>query len=72
MVVAILRSMGVEEFEPHVLRQLLEYMHRYCAEVFADGADFAEHSGRAGQIECEDVKLAVRLKAAASQTVQMS
>ena len=67
MVVNILRSMGVEEYEPRVLHQLLEFMHRYCAEVFQDGADYAEHSGRS-QLECEDVQLAVRLKAAASQT----
>lgn len=67
-VVAILRSMGVEEFEPRVLHQLLEFMHSYCIQVFQDGADFAEHSGRAGQIECEDVMLAVRLKEAASNT----
>lgn len=68
VVVAILQSMGVERFEPRVLHQLMEFIHRYCAEVFQDGADFAEHSGRGGAIECEDVQLAVRLKAAASQT----
>ncbi|KAL1528879.1 hypothetical protein AB1Y20_010202 [Prymnesium parvum] len=68
-VLAILRSMGVEDFEPSVLHQLMAYMHRYCAEVFHDGADFAEHSGRAGQLECEDVLLAVRLREKAAQTV---
>mmetsp|Transcript_72689 Transcript_72689/g.161530 ORF Transcript_72689/g.161530 Transcript_72689/m.161530 type:complete len:206 (-) Transcript_72689:148-765(-) len=67
-VAAILRSMGVKQYEPRVLHQLLEFMHRYCTEVFQDGASYAEHSGRAGSIECEDVQLAVRLKEAASQT----
>lgn len=68
VVIAILRSMGVERFEPRVLHQLLEFMHRYCADIFRDGADFAEHRGCHGAIESEDVLLAMRLKAAASQT----
>jgi len=43
-------------------------MHRYCIEVFRDGADYAEHAGRSGTIECEDVHLALKLKSAATQT----
>ena len=63
---AVLASMGVDEYEPRVLHQLLEYTHRYCGEVFSDSAHYSEHSGR-GAIECEDVQLAVRLKEAATQ-----
>ena len=67
LVTAVLRSMGVTEYEPRVLHQLLEFLHRYCTEVFHEGHMYAEHAGRS-QIECEDVQLALRLKAAASQT----
>jgi transcription initiation factor TFIID subunit 9B len=63
----LLRSMGVEQYEPRVLHQLLEFMHTYCKDVFEEGMQFAEHAGRAGQLECEDVQLSVRLKASASQ-----
>ena len=59
--------MGVTEYEPRVLHQLLEFLHRYCTEVFHEGHLYAEHAGRS-QLECEDVQLALRLKAAASQT----
>ena len=64
---ALLRSMGVEHYEPRVLHQLLEYMQSYCTEIFADSALYAEHAGRPGQLECEDVQLSARLKALASQ-----
>ena len=66
----LLRSMGVEEYEPRVLHQLLEYMEVYTTEVFAEAAQFAEHAGRPGQLECEDVQLSARLKAAVAQTHQ--
>ena len=65
LVTAVLRSMGVRDYEPRVLHQLLEYMQRYTAEVFQEGGEYAEHAGRS-QLECEDVHLAVRLRAAAS------
>lgn len=64
---ALLASMGVDVYEPRVLHQLLEYMHLYVTEVFADAAHYAQHAGRTGQLECEDVQLAARLKGAAAQ-----
>ena len=67
LVASVLRSMGVRAYEPRVLHQLLEFMHRHCAEIFQEGGLYAEHAGRS-QLECEDVQLAVRLKAAASQS----
>lgn len=41
-------------------------------QVFRDGADYALHAGRPGQLECEDVYLAIKLKAAASQPPSVS
>jgi transcription initiation factor TFIID subunit 9B len=64
---ALLRSMGIDDYEPRVLQQLLEFMQQYTAEIFADSSHYAEHAGRAGQLECEDVQLSVRLRAAMSQ-----
>ena len=65
---ALLSSMGVDDYEPRVLHQLLEHMQRYAVEVFKDAEQYAEHAGRPGQLECEDVQLAARLNAAARQT----
>ena len=66
LVSAVLRSMGVHNFEPRVLHQLLECMQRYTAEVVLEGGEYAVHAGRS-QLESEDVHLAIRLRAAASQ-----
>jgi len=62
----ILHSMGVYDYEPGVLHQLLTFMHVHCSEVFADGAAYAEHAGRTS-VECEDVRLVCRLKSAEAQ-----
>ena len=67
LVISVLESMGVEEYEPRVLTGLLEYMHRYCAEVFTASADYATHAGR-DALDAQDVHLATKLKAAASAT----
>jgi|TARA_B100000524_G_scaffold253677_1_gene137082 transcription initiation factor TFIID subunit 9B len=72
MMISIFRSMGVTHYEPRVIHQLLEYMHRFCTEVFHDSGDYAMHAGRPGQLECEDVHLALKLKAAAAQPTTVS
>lgn len=59
--------MGVHNYEPRVIHQLLEFMQQYTADIFTDSAQLAEHAGRPGQLECEDVHLSTRLKAAAAQ-----
>jgi transcription initiation factor TFIID subunit 9B len=33
LIAHILESMGVEEYEPRVINQLLEFMHRYVTDV---------------------------------------
>ncbi|KMS65537.1 hypothetical protein BVRB_034980, partial [Beta vulgaris subsp. vulgaris] len=33
---AILRSMGVQEYEPKVIHQLLEFMYRHVTETISD------------------------------------
>jgi transcription initiation factor TFIID subunit 9B len=67
VVEAVLQSMGVRHYDERVAHQLLEFMHRYCGEVCRDGLDYAEHAGRPGQLECEDVHLAAKMKSKAGQ-----
>ena len=64
----LLASMGVDDYQPRVVHQLLEFMQQYTADIFAESETLAEHAGRAGQLECEDVHLSARLRAAANQT----
>mmetsp|Transcript_1355 Transcript_1355/g.3520 ORF Transcript_1355/g.3520 Transcript_1355/m.3520 type:complete len:228 (+) Transcript_1355:38-721(+) len=58
----LLEAMGVRSYEPLVAQQLLEFMHRYVAEVFDDAADYTEHAGRS-EITVEDTRLALSLAA---------
>ncbi|CAG8491932.1 10379_t:CDS:2 [Acaulospora morrowiae] len=55
----ILRSAGVEDFEPKVVQQLLEFAHRYTIDVIQDASAYAEHTGK-NEIDIEDVKLAIQ------------
>ncbi|KAK3262899.1 hypothetical protein CYMTET_28271 [Cymbomonas tetramitiformis] len=55
----ILRSMGVQQWEPRVLNQLLEYMYRYVSEVLEESQAYSEYAGKSS-IDVQDVRLAER------------
>jgi transcription initiation factor TFIID subunit 9B len=59
LVKAILRSMGVQQFEPRVVNQFLEFWYRYVVDVLGDAQVYAEHAGKAA-LDCDDVKLAIQ------------
>ncbi|KAI0650142.1 transcription initiation factor IID, 31kD subunit-domain-containing protein [Trametes meyenii] len=52
----------VQDAQPSVLHQLLEFSNRYTAQVLSDALVYAEHAGRAGKVEMEDVVLAVQAR----------
>ncbi|OBZ76121.1 Lysophospholipid acyltransferase [Grifola frondosa] len=52
----------VQDAHPGVLHQLLEFSHRYTAQVLSDALMYAEHAGRTGKIEMDDVVLAVQAR----------
>ncbi|TCD66823.1 Transcription initiation factor TFIID subunit 9 [Steccherinum ochraceum] len=53
---------GVQDAQPGVLHQLLEFSYRYSTQVLSDSLVYAEHAGRAGKIEMDDVVLAVQAR----------
>ncbi|KAM0672373.1 subunit of transcription initiation factor TFIID [Ordospora colligata] len=57
----ILRSLGIEECEPKVIIQLLEFAYKYSTEVLGDALLFSKHANRT-QINSSDVKLALQTK----------
>ncbi|KAH9412230.1 transcription initiation factor TFIID [Ordospora pajunii] len=57
----ILRSLGIEECEPKVIIQLLEFAYKYSTEVLGDALLFSKHANRS-QINSSDVKLALQTK----------
>ncbi|KAL8166344.1 hypothetical protein V2J09_007843 [Rumex salicifolius] len=57
----LLKSMGVEDYEPRVIHQFLELWYRYAVDVLTDAQVYSEHAGKTS-IDCDDVKLAVQSK----------
>ncbi|KAF8803685.1 TFIID-31kDa-domain-containing protein [Phlegmacium glaucopus] len=53
---------SVQDAQPGVLHQLLEFSHRYMTQVLTDACVYAEHAGRGGKIEMDDITLAVQAR----------
>ncbi|GAB2229009.1 hypothetical protein Droror1_Dr00023143 [Drosera rotundifolia] len=58
---ALLKSMGIEHYEPRVVHQFLELWYRYAVDMLSDAQVYAEHAGKAA-IDADDVKLAIQGK----------
>ena len=56
----ILQSMGVDTYDTPVVAQLMEFKHRWCAEILTEAVLFAEHAGRT-EITADDIKLATQV-----------
>lgn len=61
IVKTLLKSMGVEDYEPRVIHQFLELWYRYVVDVLTDAQVYSEHAAKAA-IDCDDVKLAIQSK----------
>ncbi|XP_050727854.1 transcription initiation factor TFIID subunit 9-like [Eriocheir sinensis] len=59
---AILKDMGITEYEPGVINQMLEFTYRYVSQVLDDARVFANYAKKARTIEMDDVKLAVHMQ----------
>ena len=53
---------SVQDAQPGVLHQLLEFSHRYTTQVLTDAGVYAEHAGRGGKIDMDDITLAVQAR----------
>lgn len=57
----LLKSMGVDDYEPGVIHQFLELWYRYVVDILTDSQVYAEHAGKSA-IDSDDVKLAIQSK----------
>ncbi|XP_076935551.1 transcription initiation factor TFIID subunit 9-like [Bidens hawaiensis] len=57
----LLKSMGVENYEPRVVHQFLELWYHYAVDVITDAQVYSEHAGKS-IIDSDDVKLAIQSK----------
>ncbi|ETW01798.1 hypothetical protein H310_06376 [Aphanomyces invadans] len=53
----ILSSMGVDKYEPRVIPQLLEFVHRYTSEILVDAQEYSTYANKPA-IDADDVRLA--------------
>ncbi|XP_039250129.2 transcription initiation factor TFIID subunit 9-like [Styela clava] len=61
VITSILKDMGVTEYEPRVINQLLEFVYRYVTDVLDDAKLYSSHAGNSS-ISREDVKFAIQMK----------
>eukprot|EP00658_Telonema_sp_P-2_P046390 TRINITY_DN3454_c0_g1_i25.p2 TRINITY_DN3454_c0_g1~~TRINITY_DN3454_c0_g1_i25.p2 ORF type:complete len:167 (-),score=47.55 TRINITY_DN3454_c0_g1_i25:173-673(-) len=61
----ILHSMSIEQHDPAVVHQLLEFTHRYVSDIFEESrhyADYAAGGADRKEVGVEDVKLAIQTR----------
>ncbi|WRT63763.1 uncharacterized protein IL334_000688 [Kwoniella shivajii] len=62
----ILASKGIEDTDERVIHQLLDFAHRYSADILSSAQSLSDHASRSGpfsnKIEKEDVELAIQLR----------
>ncbi|KAI8921352.1 transcription initiation factor TAFII31 [Powellomyces hirtus] len=63
----MLQGMGIADYEPRVIPQLLEFMHRYVLDILGDAQTYAEHANH-NTITADDVRIAIEGRAAHSFT----
>lgn len=59
---SMLRDMGITEWEPRVINQLMEFSYNYVTTVLEDAKLFSSHA-RKKTIDVDDVRLAVQMYA---------
>lgn len=52
----------VQDAQPGVLHQLLEFSYRYTSQVLSDALVYSDHAGRSGKVEMDDVTLAIQAR----------
>ncbi|XP_030374015.1 transcription initiation factor TFIID subunit 9 [Scaptodrosophila lebanonensis] len=60
VIMSILKEMNIQEYEPRVVNQLLEFTFRYVTCILDDAKVYANHA-RKKTIDLEDVKLATEM-----------
>jgi len=63
----ILRDLGINDYEPGVVTQMLEYSYRYITSVLEDARLYANHA-RKKAVDVEDVKIAVQMQCEQNNT----
>nr|XP_018909561.1 PREDICTED: transcription initiation factor TFIID subunit 9 [Bemisia tabaci] len=61
VILSIMKELGINDHEPRVINQLLEFTYRYVTGILDDARLYANHA-RKKALDVEDIKLAIQLK----------
>ncbi|XP_045774717.1 transcription initiation factor TFIID subunit 9 [Maniola jurtina] len=61
VIMSIMKEVGITDYEPRVVNQLLEFTYRYVTSILDDARVFANHSKKKA-IDLDDVRLAVQVQ----------
>ncbi|KAI3794184.1 hypothetical protein L1987_36813 [Smallanthus sonchifolius] len=60
-IIALLKSTGVDSFEPRIVRQFLQLYYRNAVDLLTDAKTYSNHAGKA-RVDYADVILAIKSK----------
>ena len=67
MMAQILKGMGITEYEPRVINQMLEFAFLYVTTILDDAKIYSSHAKKA-TVDADDVRLAIQCRADQSFT----
>ncbi|ESO00714.1 hypothetical protein HELRODRAFT_175703 [Helobdella robusta] len=67
MMMNIMKDMGITDYEPGVVNQLVEFTYRYVTEMLDDAKMFANHFGKKS-VDSDDLRIAAQMKLETSLT----
>ncbi|XP_069468992.1 transcription initiation factor TFIID subunit 9B isoform X3 [Ambystoma mexicanum] len=57
----ILKDMGINEYEPRVINQMLEFAYRYVTTILEDAKIYSSHAKKSN-VDADDVRLAIQCR----------
>ncbi|KAE8584691.1 hypothetical protein XENTR_v10021067 [Xenopus tropicalis] len=57
----ILKDMGITEYEPRVINQMLEFTYRYVTTILEDAKIYSSHAKKS-DVDADDVRLAIQCR----------
>ncbi|KPP76436.1 transcription initiation factor TFIID subunit 9-like [Scleropages formosus] len=61
VMVQILKDMGINEYEPRVINQMLEFTYRYVTTIIEDAKIYATHAKKSN-VDADDIRLAIQCR----------
>uniref|UniRef100_A0A3B3S599 TAF9 RNA polymerase II, TATA box binding protein (TBP)-associated factor n=1 Tax=Paramormyrops kingsleyae TaxID=1676925 RepID=A0A3B3S599_9TELE len=61
VMIQILKDMGITEYEPRVINQMLEFTYRYVTTIIEDAKIYATHAKKSN-VDADDIRLAIQCR----------